>query len=116
IKDKTFFFADYQGLRITQGQTYLSTVPSELMRQGNFSEFNRPIYDPRTGQPFPGNIIPQDRWDPAARNVMRDIIPAPNTAGTRNATGQTINNYLINPILTRQDNQFDVKVDHALSL
>jgi hypothetical protein len=115
VKDKTFFFADYQGLRITQGQTYLSTVPSALMRQGNFSELNRPIYDPRTGQPFPGNIIPQDRWDPAARNVLNDLIPAPNTAGTRNATGQNINNYLINPPLTRQDNQFDVKIDHALS-
>jgi hypothetical protein len=115
FKDKTFFFADYQGMRITQGQTYLSTVPSALMRQGNFSEINRPIYDPRTGQPFPGNIIPQDRWDPAARKVMSEIIPAPNTAGSRNATGQTINNYLINPPLTRQDNQFDVKLDHALS-
>lgn len=115
FKDKTFFFADYQGMRITQGQTYLSTVPSALMRQGNFSEINRPIYDPLTGQPFPGNIIPQNRWDPASANVLRDIIPAPNTAGTRNALGQIIQNYLINPPLTRQDNQFDVKVDHALS-
>jgi hypothetical protein len=115
IRDKTFFFVDYQGMRINQGQTYLSTVPSEKMRQGDFSEIGRPIYDPLTGQPFPGNIIPEDRWDPAAANVLRDLIPAPNTAGTRNALGQNINNYLINPALTRQDNQFDVKVDHALS-
>jgi hypothetical protein len=114
LKDKTFFFADYQGMRITQGQTYLSTVPSELMRQGNFSEINRPLYDPLTGQPFPGNIIPRNRWDPASANVLREIIPAPNTAGSRNALGQNINNYLINPPLTRQDDQFDVKVDHAL--
>jgi hypothetical protein len=115
MKDKTFFFADFQGMRINQGQSYLSTVPSELMRQGNFSELNRPIYDPLTGQPFPGNIIPQNRWDPAAGNVLRDLIPAPNTAGSRNASGQTINNYLINPATLRQDNQFDVKIDHALS-
>jgi hypothetical protein len=115
IRDKTFFFVDYQGMRIKQGQAFLSTVPSELMRQGNFSEINRPIYDPRTGQPFPGNIIPQNRWDPASRNVLADLIPAPNTAGTRNALGQTINNYLINPNQLRQDNQFDVKIDHALS-
>jgi hypothetical protein len=115
VKGKTFFFADYQGMRVTQGQTYLSTVPSELMRQGNFSEINRPIFDPLTGQPFPGNIIPQDRWDPAAANVLKDLIPAPNTSGSRNAFGQTINNYLINPNLERQDNQFDVKLDHALS-
>jgi hypothetical protein len=115
VKGKTFFFADYQGMRITQGQTYLSTVPSELMRQGNFSEINRPIYDPLTGQPFPGNIIPQDRWDPAAANILRELIPAPNTPGSRNSVGQIINNYLINPPLLRQDNQFDVKLDHALS-
>jgi hypothetical protein len=115
IKDKTFFFADYQGMRITQALTYLSTVPSELMRQGNFSEINRPIYDPRTGQPFPGNIIPQDRFDPASANVLRELLPAPNTTGSRNALGQQINNYLINPNQERQDNQFDVKIDHQLS-
>jgi hypothetical protein len=64
IKDRTFFFADYQGLRIKAGQTYLSTVPSERMRAGDFSEINRVIYDPLTGQPFPGNVIPSNRWDP----------------------------------------------------
>jgi hypothetical protein len=115
MRDKTFFFADYQGMRINQGQTYVSTVPSELMRQGNFSELNRPIYDPLTGQPFAGNIIPQNRWDPASRNVLQDLIPAPNAAGSRNAAGQLINNYVVNPQTLRQDNQFDVKVDHALS-
>jgi hypothetical protein len=115
IKDKTFFFTDYQGMRIKQDVTFLSTVPSMLMRQGNFSEINRPIYDPLTGQPFPGNIIPQSRWDPAAANVLRDLIPEPNTAGSRNAVGQTINNYLRNPRQSREDNQFDVKIDHALS-
>ncbi len=53
IKDKTFFFADYQGMRINQGLTFVSTVPSDLMRQGNFSEINRPIYDPVTGAALP---------------------------------------------------------------
>jgi hypothetical protein len=102
-------------MRINQGQSYLSTVPSAKMRQGDFSEISRPIYDPLTGQPFAGNVIPASRWDPAARNVLQDLIPEPNTAGTRNALGQNINNYLINPATLRQDNQFDVKVDHAVS-
>jgi hypothetical protein len=115
IKDKTFFFADYQGIRETRGLTYLSTVPSALMREGNFSELSRPIYDPLTGQPFPGNIIPQSRWDPASANILREFIPQPNTEGSRNAIGQQLNNYLINPNQERQDNQFDVKLDHALS-
>ncbi|OLD19899.1 MAG: hypothetical protein AUJ01_05205 [Acidobacteria bacterium 13_1_40CM_3_65_5] len=115
VKDKTFYFFDYQGYRVTQGQTFLSTVPSARMRAGDFSEINRIIYDPLTGQPFPGNVIPQSRWDPAAKNILNQIIPESNTGGARSTTGQTINNYLINPNMERQDNQFDVKVDHSIS-
>jgi hypothetical protein len=115
MKDKTFFFASYQGHRERQGQTFLSTVPSVAMRGGNFSEINRTIYDPLTGQPFPGNIIPGDRLDPVAKNILSQLYPEPNTAGTRQANGQTISNYLINPIKTRRDNQIDTKVDHNLS-
>jgi hypothetical protein len=115
MRSKTFFFGSYQGYKVNQGQTFLSTVPSEAMRRGDFSEVNRVIYDPLTGQPFPGNQIPLSRWDPAARNVIEQLYPAPNTAGTRGATGQIINNYLINPVLDRKDNQVDSKVDHNLT-
>ena len=116
FKDKTFFFGDYQGHRELQGQTFLSTVPSAAMRGGNFSELTRVIYDPQTGQPFAGNIIPDGRIDPVARAILKQLYPEPNTAGTRqSSSGQTINNYLINPIKERQDNQFDVKVDHNLT-
>jgi hypothetical protein len=114
-RSKTFFFGSYQGYRVNQGQTFLSTVPSERMRRGDFGEINRVLYDPLTGQPFPGNQIPESRWDPAARNILQQLIPAPNTAGTRSATGQIIQNYLINPTLERQDNQIDTKVDHNLT-
>jgi outer membrane receptor protein involved in Fe transport len=115
FKDRTFFFADYQGHRENQGQTFLSTVPTLAMRSGDFSELSRVIYDPSTGQPFPGNRIPADRIDSVARNVLDQLYPEPNTAGTRQANGQVINNYLINPIKHRQDNQFDVKIDHNLT-
>ena len=115
FKDKTFFFADYQGHRETQGQTFLSTVPTLAMRGGDFSQLNRVIYDPLTGQPFPGNVIPGDRIDTVARNILTQLYPEPNTTGSRQANGQVIDNYLINPIKERQDNQFDVKVDHNLT-
>src|SRR4051794_31447979 len=114
-KNKTFFFGDYQGLRINAGQTYLSTVPTLKMRNGDFSEISRVIYDPATGQPFPGNIIPRDRFDPASANVFAQLYPEPNTAGTIAANGQNLNNYLINPTLTRNDNQGDFKIDHVLT-
>ena len=117
FRDKTFFFGAYQGHRENLGHTFLSTVPSVAMRSGNFSELTRVIYDPTTGQPFPGNSIPGDRIDTVARNILTQLYPEPNLPGTRNAsTGQTIDNYLINPIKQRQDNQFDVKVDHNLSV
>ena len=115
LRDQTFFFADYQGHRERLGQTFLSTVPLVAMRSGDFSELSRPIYDPLTGQPFPGNAIPSNRIDSVARNILTQLYPEPNTAGTRQANGQTINNYLINPIKERQDNQFDVKIDHNLT-
>ena len=86
------------------------------MRAGDFSELTRVIYDPTTpGVPFPGNIIPNGRIDTVARNILTQLYPEPNTAGTRQANGQTINNYLLNPIKNREDNQFDVKVDHNLT-
>ena len=115
FRDKTFFFGDYQGHREDQGQTFLSTVPTRAMRSGDFSELTRVIYDPQTGQPFPGNIIPGDRLDTVAKNILSQLYPEPNTTGSRAANGQVINNYLINPVKHRQDNQFDVKVDHNLS-
>ena len=115
FKDRTFFFADYQGHRETQGQTALSTVPTAAMRNGDFSELNRVIYDPANNQPFPNNTIPNGRIDSVARNILTQLYPEPNTAGTRQANGQVINNYLLNPIKERQDNQFDVKIDHNLT-
>jgi len=116
FKDKTFFFTSYQGLRLNQGVAKLSTVPTDKMRSGDFSELSRIIYDPLTGQPFPGNVIPPSRIDPASANIMRELFPAANIAGSRNAaTGQILNNYLINPILVRNDDQFDGKIDHNLT-
>ena len=117
IKDKTFFFMDYQGGRIRQAQTYLSTVPSLKMRTGDFSELNRVIYDAESpGTPFAGNIIPASRQDPAARNIISQIYPLPNTGGQLSAsTGQTINNFLYNPSQKRDDDQGDVKIDQNLS-
>src|SRR5438552_5116283 len=100
VQSKTFFFGDYQGYRVNQGQTFLSTVPSEKMRNGDFSEINRVIYNPLTGQPFSGNLIPTSQFAPAASKILETLYPAPTTPATRGSTGQPVNNYLINPTLT----------------
>ncbi|HEY7925069.1 MAG TPA: TonB-dependent receptor [Vicinamibacteria bacterium] len=82
IKDKAFFFVDYEGTRITRGVTRITRVPTLEERQGIFAGTVR---DPLTGQPFPGNRIPADRVDPVARAIM-DLLPEPNTPGANNYT------------------------------
>ena len=114
-KNRTFFFGDYQGVRVKQDLTLVSTVPSERMRRGDFSELNRAIYDPTTSLPFDGNVIPSTRIDPVARRILDQLYPQPNAAGRRGPTGQTIDNYVGNPEQRRIDDQFDVRVDHSFS-
>jgi Carboxypeptidase regulatory-like domain len=112
-RDKMFFFGDYQGGRIRDSKTYLSTVPTLKMRDGDFSELNRTIYDPLTGKPFTGNAL--NRVDPVAKAIVDQLYPTPNVAGTKASNGQIINNFLYNPVLAREDDQFDAKIDNYLS-
>ena len=109
IKDRHFFLASYTGYRERRtagGQT--STVPTGLMRRGDFSEFlgsqigtdvlGRPIlqgqiYDPATTRPdghggfirdpFPGNVIPSNRLS-SLSTAFQDGVPMPNRPGTVN--------------------------------
>lgn len=117
IRDKTFFFMDYQGTRIRQSQTDISTVPTLQERTGNFSDAGTPIFDPVTGLQFPGNQIPSCPsptggacLDSAGVNVL-DVFPAPNIANAGIA-----NNYRSNPVEQNNQDSFDIRVDHQLSL
>src|SRR5262245_23188456 len=80
IKDRLFFFADYEGTRITRGTTRSTRVPTTDERQGIFATA---IKDPLTGQNFPGNVIPASRIDPVAAGIFA-LLPAPNTNETNN--------------------------------
>jgi len=82
VKDKAFFFADYEGTRITRGVTRITRVPTLAERSGIFASTVR---DPLTGQPFPGNVIPPSRVDPVSRAIL-DLLPEPNTPGANNYT------------------------------
>jgi hypothetical protein len=130
LKNRLFAFGDYQGYRESQPlNAQLLTVPTPLMRQGNFSELlgqsgttNPPsacpnvtsanlvtgaIYDPLTCAPFPGNIIPTGRLNTAAVNYL-NAYPAPNVPGTQ---GGTQNNYRTIRQDVRHYNTFDVRLD-----
>jgi hypothetical protein len=67
IRDKTFFFTSFEGLRVRTDTIFNSTVPQPAMLQGDFSGISAKIIDPTTGQPFQNNIIPANRIDPAAK-------------------------------------------------
>lgn len=120
-KNKTFFFADYEGTRIRQGQTDLETVPTPAWRAGDFSGFQQ-IFDPATTavvngvatrQPFAGNQIPSGRFDSAAAAALA-LLPLPNLPGSVSPSGVG-NNFLYNPVATNDINQFDVRLDHRFS-
>ncbi len=119
-KDRTFFFADYQGLRQRQGQTWLSTVPSAAVRAGDFNNTAQPVYDPtaynaatNTSQPFPGSTIPASRFSPAAKAVL-NYYPLPNDpSGALTPLGQGL--FYSASSLQRTQDAFDIKVDHRIS-
>src|SRR5262249_985935 len=82
-RDKTFFFGSYQGFRVATN-TFVNgvLVPLVPQRTGDFSALaaaKRPI-DPTPNQAFPNGIIPASRLDPVAQNIIKTLVPLPNTA------------------------------------
>jgi hypothetical protein len=80
VKDRAFFFVDYEGTRITRGVTRITRVPTAAERSGVFASAVR---DPLTGLPFPNNTIPASRIDPTAAAILA-LVPEPNQAGANN--------------------------------
>ena len=111
IKDKLFWFGDYQGTSVRTPFTYITTVPTAAERTGDFSAGGyATIYDPNTYNAatntrtaFPGNIIPSGRIDPLAQAFV-NLYPLPNQPGIRN-------NYLITPVEPYLLNQGDFRGD-----
>ncbi len=67
LKNKSFFFGSYEGTRIRQETIYNASVISPAMLRADFSALSRPVTDPLTRQPFPGNLIPPDRITEASK-------------------------------------------------
>jgi len=114
VKNKLFFFADYQGTDIKRPGGATASVAPDAWRTGDLSSLlsaGVTIRDPRTGQPFPGNRIPADRISPIARTLLADRAnyPSPNatvsgTAGNLTGTQE----------LSTKNHQGDLKLDANL--
>jgi len=124
IRNRTFFFVDYQGRRIRTSDTFLSPVPNPSELGGNFSDLltgpsPTVIIDPVTGNQFMGNnnaspnVIPSCPsptggacLDPVAKNVV-GLYPQP-SPGLGNL-------FRYNPVDRNNQDSFDIRVDHQIS-
>ncbi|HJZ74512.1 MAG TPA: TonB-dependent receptor [Vicinamibacterales bacterium] len=79
-RNRTFITAAYEGVRANTLFSPIATVPTALMRQGNFSEITGTIRNPFTKEPYPGNIIPPSQLSSTARSLLA-YYPMPNRAG-----------------------------------
>ena len=73
-KDRTFFFANYEGFRLVNGVSQVETVPTLAERQGDFSQSGRTIYDPSTTRPNPA-FDPTKPVSPSNPKILRDPFP-----------------------------------------
>jgi hypothetical protein len=116
IKDKTFFFVDYEGNRIHQPSLSTTTIPTaaeqQMVETGNFSAYSTPIYDPNSTTqaglrvPFAGNEIPASRLDPAAVKLT-ELLPAPTNSSASN-------NFTFTPFSGKRTDQYDLRGDQNL--
>jgi hypothetical protein len=111
VKNKVFFFADYQGTRVDRPGPATATVAPEAFRRGDFSSVSTPIIDPLTGRQFPGNIIPSNRISPVAQKILSNtaFYPLPNRPGL--STG----NLVFDGDSQVRIHQGDLKIDANLS-
>jgi hypothetical protein len=118
IKDRTFFFADYQGTRQKSGQSLLLSVPTNEVRNTclsatstvcDLSEYlaggARQIYNPITQTPYANNMIPNSQLSRQAVGLL-SMLPAPNVAGAG-----VSNNYAASGFGPNNANAANIRLD-----
>jgi outer membrane receptor protein involved in Fe transport len=117
IKDKTFFFGDYEALKIRQGIPITATVPTAKQRIGDFSEPQdlplvltaaNPIGGFAAKSVLPGNIMPDSLKDPLALKIA-SLYPLPTGSGVSKL------NYASSPVRPQDATTFDTRVDHSFN-
>jgi hypothetical protein len=109
IKNKTFFFGSYEGLRQRTARTNVLSVGTSAMRGGDFAGIQS-IRDPLSGSPFPNNVIPTNRLSPQAQQLV-SFVPLPNQPGTMGASGPALN-YATTVGNVIDVNRYTAKADH----
>lgn len=107
IKDKTFGFVSYEGLKVRRGQAIGSIVPTAQELRGDFSRDPSPIRDPLTNQVFAGNQIPNSRIRDVSRRFL-DLYPGVNTS-------LASPNYINNSSDRIDEYQWAARMDHSFN-
>jgi hypothetical protein len=114
VRDKLFFFFAFEKLARRESSTVNNTIPTVAMRTGDFSALANPIYDPqtydaatRTRQVFSGNLIPANRIDPVAKQLI-EFYPAPQNA-------RPSQNFIFNPPNREDIGRINTREDYQLS-
>jgi hypothetical protein len=106
LRNRTFFFANYEGQRVRKSLTSTFSVPTDAMRIGNFTGSPQ-VYDPGSRQPFPGNQIPVHDLNSVSTALLASI-PRPNLPGNAQ-------NLLASGIQRINSNSASAKLDHQFS-
>ncbi|HEX4594167.1 MAG TPA: TonB-dependent receptor, partial [Bryobacteraceae bacterium] len=117
IKDRTFFFFNWESTRVRQSITRVATVPTPAMKNGDFSALlpGTVIYDPSTinaqgvRTPFSGNMIPATDFNKVGQALL-NLYPNPNTS-----VGTASGSFTSSPGKTDDFNQYTGRVDHRFS-
>jgi Carboxypeptidase regulatory-like domain len=121
-KDKTFWFFDYEGNRIRQGNTAFQTVPTPAQVSGDLSKnpdgsAAQAIFNPYTATmsngvltraPFPGNIIPSNLIKPYSTAYANYWFPTNLIPGTNN-------NFIDTRNTSEDDDQINLRIDQRIS-
>lgn len=114
-RDKTFFnflFQPFSSRTYTFHDGFI--VPTPKMRAGDLSEYAAfrgiTIRDPFTGQPFPNNVIPDNRISPIAKNIIK-LLPQPNNG----PAGALVNNYNWTDFNNSQLDNWQIGFDHRIT-
>ena len=106
MRNRTFFFADYERTHLREGVTRVTNVPTLAERRGDFSQslFPRP-FNFLVGQPFPGGVIPEPFQSPQGRAIAA-LYPEPNRS-------TPFANFVSSPTLRDDIDQLDARIDQS---
>ncbi len=110
LKDKTFFYFDYEGVRLDSDTSInTNTIPTQW-RTGNFAGSGTTILDPTTGAPFPGNQVPASRINATSAKLIPEFFPTP----TNSEAALTVPNFVTAFPGTYTSDAYDGRLDQNI--